>query len=221
MSEAEKPGGTSEGLERTEGLVRHEEPGFGYAVTVPAVFVGVVNTVDPLARHMRGLDHTPPDEESKLSGRWPLGFADPEVVGDVGKGHMEPLRLFEFDVLGRQDPLDEARLTDIRASMRDAMPEALASLGLAGFELVEVRDGRLGSLDALLFEYEWAGPSERGELRDRGLVVWAPTPAAVYLVYHHCPADVWDAWLPELARILESFELAEPKAAETVDRTWE
>jgi len=36
-------------------LVRHEEPGFGYAVTVPADLAAVMNTVDPLARLLRGV----------------------------------------------------------------------------------------------------------------------------------------------------------------------
>jgi hypothetical protein len=31
----------------------------------------------------------------------------------------------------------------------------------------------------------------------------------VYQVYYHCPAEVWDAWLPELEQILASFELIE------------
>ena len=89
------------------------------------------------------------------------------------------------------------------------MPEALASRGMPGFVFREVRDARLGPLDALEFEYEWAGPREAPELTDRALVVWAPTPTAVYQVYYHCPAEVWDAWLPELEQILASFELIE------------
>jgi hypothetical protein len=192
---------------RPEGLRRHEEPVYGYAVTVPAVFVALLNTVDPLARLLRRLDDKEPDEESKLTGSWPVGFADPEVVDDIGEGHHEPLRLLEFDVLTRPDPMSDADIAAMRTVVRDALPEALASRGLAGFGLLAIRDARLGPLDALVFEYEWSGPRDAPELTDRALVVWAPTPTAVYQVYYHCPAEVWDAWLPELESILASFEL--------------
>lgn len=193
---------------------RHEEPAFGYAVEVPAVFVALMNTVDPLARMLRGLDALELDEESKLTGSWPLGFADPEVVGDLGGDHTEPLRLLEFDVLESAEPVDEARIEEMREQMRHAVPEALAAAGLPRFDFKLVHDVRLGGIDALAFEYEWAGPSENKKLRDRGLVVWAPTPTAIFQVYYHCPAQVWDAWLPEFEAILASFELIERREAE-------
>jgi hypothetical protein len=194
---------------RPEGLRRHEEPGFGYAITVPSAFVALMNTVDPLARLMRQLDDMDLEEESKLTGSWPVGFADAEVVDDIGEGHHEPLRLLEFDVLTRPDPLSDSDIATMRGAVRDMMPEALASRGMPGFGFIEVRDAKLGPLDALAFEYEWAGPREAPEFTDRALVVWAPTPTAVYQVYYHCPAEVWDAWLPELEQILASFELIE------------
>lgn len=193
---------------------RHEEPTYGYAVEVPAVFVALMNTVDPLARVLRGVDALELDEESRLTGSWPLGFADPEVVGDLGGDHTEPLRLLEFDVLERADPIGEARIEQMREQMRRAMPAALASAGLPRFDFKLVHDVRLGSIDALAFEYEWAGPSENRKLRDRGLVVWAPTPTAIFQVYYHCPSQVWDAWLPELEAILASFELIERREPE-------
>lgn len=194
---------------RPEGMRRHEEPTFGYAIEVPAVFVALMNTVDPLARSLRGVDLMELDEESKLTGSWPLGFADPEVVGDLGGDHSEPLRLLEFDVLEREDPLSEGDLELMRAQMRDAMPEALAAAGLPRFDYKVTHEVRLGDIDALAFEYEWAGPSENKKLRDRGLVIWAPTPTTVYQVYYHCPSQVWDAWLPELETVLASFERIE------------
>ena len=197
---------------RAQGLRRHEEPVYGYAVTVPAVFVALLNTVDPLARLLRQLDDKQPDEESKLAGSWPVGFADPEVVGDVGAGHMEPLRLLEFDVLIRADPLNAEDLAAMREGVRDALPEALASRGLAGFDLIDVREGKLGPLDALAFEYSWDGPRESAERGDRALVVWAPTPTTVYQAYYHCPSEAWDRWLPELDQILASFELIERRS---------
>lgn len=200
---------------RPEGLRRHEEPVYGYAITVPAVFVALMNTVDPLARLMRQLDDKELDEESRLTGSWPVGFADPEVVGPVGDDHQEPLRLLEFDVLTRPDALSDAQLASMRDVVRDTLPEALASRGLAGFDLLEVRGAKLGPLEALAFEYEWAGPSDSDELRDRALVVWAPTATAVYQVYYHCPDVVWEAWLPELEAILASFELIERREPES------
>ena len=204
-----------DGAGRPEGLRRHEEPMYGYAITVPSAFVALLNTVDPLARLMRQLDGKDLDEESKLTGSWPVGFADAEVVDDIGEGHHEPLRLLEFDVLTRPDPLSDAEIAAMRDAVRDGMPEALASRGMPGFVFREVRDARLGPLAALAFEYEWAGPREAPELADRAFVIWAPTPTAVYQVYYHCPAEVWDAWLPELEQILASFELIErrPEAA--------
>ena len=201
-----------QGRSGAEGLRRHEEPVYGYAVTVPAVFVALLNTVDPLARLLRRLDDKQPDEESKLTGSWPVGFADPEVVGDVGAGHMEPLRLLEFDVLTRPDPLGDEALAAMREGVRDALPEALASRGLAGFGLIGTREVKLGPLDALAFEYSWEGPRESAELGDHALVVWAPTPTTVYQVYYHCPSESWDRWLPELEQILASFELIERRS---------
>jgi hypothetical protein len=204
---AQKNGGG--GVARPDGLRRHEEPGFGYAVTVPSAFVALLNTVDPLARLMRQLDGKDLEEESKLTGSWPVGFADAEVVDDIGEGHHEPLRLLEFDVLTRPEAMSDADIAAMREAVRGALPEALAARGLHGFDFREVREARLGPLDALAFEYEWAGPREAPELTDRALVIWAPTPTAVFQVYYHCPAEVWDAWLPEFDQILASFELVD------------
>jgi hypothetical protein len=203
---------------RPQGMRRHEEPAFGYAVEVPAVFVALMNTVDPLARALRRLDDKELDEESKLSGSWPVGFADPEVVGDIGDDHAEPLRLLEFDVLTRPDPLSEADIVVMREAVREVMPAELARRGLAGFELLDRRETMLGALDALAFDYAWDGPRADAALRDRALVVWAPTPTAVYQVYYHCPAEAWDGWLPELERILASFELIERREPEPCPR---
>jgi hypothetical protein len=171
-----------------------------------------------MARMLRGVDRLELEEESKLTGSWPVGFADPEVVGDLGGDHSEPPRLLEFDVLGRDDPVGEAQIEQMRQQMRDALPEALAAAGLPRFDFKLVRDVRLGGIDALAFEYEWAGPSDNKKLRDRGLVVWAPTPTAIYQVYYHCPSQVWDNWLPELERILASFELIERRGPEARPR---
>ena len=134
---------------------------------MPAAFVALLNTVDPLARLLRQLDDKQPDEESRLAGSWPVGFADPEVVDDVGAGHMEPLRLLEFDVLTRPDPLSDADVAAMRERVRDALPEALASRGLAGFDLLDTREVKLGPLDALAFEYVWEGPGRAGARRPR------------------------------------------------------
>jgi hypothetical protein len=199
---------------RPQGMRRHEEPVYGYAIEVPAVFVALMNTVDPLARMLRQLDDKGFDEESKLTGSWPVGFADPEVVGDVGDDHSEPLRLLEFDVLSRPDAVSEGDIAAMREAVLEVMPAELARLGLAGFELLDRRETRLGPLDALAFEYVWDGPRDDARLQDRALVVWAPTPTAVYQVYYHCPAEVWDGWLPELERILASFDLLERREPE-------
>ena len=210
MDEAQSDTGRGD-REASGGMRRHEEPTYGYAVEVPAVFVALMNTVDPLARTLRGLEGMELDEESKLTGSWPVGFADPEVVGDLGGDHSEPLRMIEFDVLEREDPISEAQLEHMRDQMRDVMPDALASAGLPRFDYKVTHEVQLGDIDALGFEYEWAGPSENKKQRDRGLVIWAPTPTAIYQVYYHCPSRVWDNWLPELEKILASFELIEKR----------
>ena len=85
---------------------------------------------------------------------------------------------------------------------------------MPGYELLAVRDAKLGPLEALAFEYVWAGPREEPELFDRAMVVWAATPTTVYQVYYHCPEEVWDPWLPELEQILASFELIERREPE-------
>ncbi|HTX69122.1 MAG TPA: hypothetical protein VMH50_08240 [Thermoleophilia bacterium] len=223
--EQHSEGGDAEGRD----LVRHEEPGFGYAVTVPADLAALMNTVDPLARLLRGVHDKDPDEESRLTGSWPVGFADPRVVGDIGGSHLEPLRLLEFDVLQRPDPLGPGDLAALQQTVVAALPREIESLRLPGFEFLGAREARLGRLDALAFEYEWDGPGAAGPgapgpgggdggdeprgtpERDRGLVVWAPSPTTVYHVYYHCPASVWDRWWPELMQILASFELIPPR----------
>jgi hypothetical protein len=194
-------------------LRRHEERAFGYAVVVPSEFVVLMNTVDPLSRLLRGVHDKLPDEETALTGSWPVGFADPQVVGDIGGGHTEPLRLLEFDVLERSDPLSAGDLAVLRQSVADALPREIDSLGLPGFQFLGARELKLGSIDALGFEYEWDGPSEAADEPDRGLVVWAPTPTTVYHVYYHCPASAWGTWWPELERILASFELTARRQA--------
>jgi hypothetical protein len=194
-------------------LRRHEERAFGYSVAVPSEFVVLMNTVDPLSRLLRGVHDKLPDEETALTGSWPVGFADPQVVGDIGSGHTEPLRLLEFDVLERSDSLSADDLAALRQSVAGALPREIDALGLPGFASLGMSELKLGPIDALGFEYEWDGPSDDRDLRDRGLVVWAPTPKTVFHVYYHCPPVDWPAWWPELQRILATFELTEHSSA--------
>ena len=179
-------------------LRRHEERAFGYAIDVPVDFVVLMNTVDPLSRLLRGIQDKQPHEETALTGSWPVGFADPQVVGDIGGGHTEPLRLLEFDVLERSDALSAGDLAVLQQSVVGALPREIDSLGLPGFEFLGARELKLGPIDALGFEYEWDGPNEAADEPDRGLVVWAPTPTTVYHVCYHCPASAWGTWWPEL-----------------------
>ena len=41
---------------------------------------------------------------------------------------------------------------------------------------------------------------------DRGLIVWGLTAIQVFQLYYHCPAEEWDARLPEFEQILDTFE---------------
>jgi len=212
---AEQRGGSGDqGLRRSSrDLRRHEERAFGYAVSVPSEFVVLMNTVDPLSRLLRGVHDKLPDEETALTGSWPVGFADPQVVGDIGGGHTEPLRLLEFDVLERSDALSAGDIAELQQSVVGALPREIDSLGLPGFRFLGARELKLGPIDALGFEYEWDGPNAVADEPDRGLVVWAPTPTTVYQVYYHCPASAWETWWPELLGILGSFELTERRLA--------
>jgi hypothetical protein len=200
-----------------QGMRRHEETDFGFAIEVPRRFIRLTNTVDPIAQMMRGgaaqsrrEGQAPGGEEEKPGGEeqaWPTGFCDPEVLGDIGDGRLQPLRLLEIDTLGRSEPLTDDEAAAFWFEAREVLPQALASTELPGYRLLDVRDATLGPLDALAFEWRWDGlrPGDQGG--DRALLVWGLHLRRVVQVYYHCCSDQWEARMPELRGILGSLEL--------------
>ena len=194
--------------EPPEGFRRHVEERFGFAVTVPRRFQLLANTVDPIARMMRGPGGELPQEEADQRRNWPEGFWDREVLGELEDGRVQPFRLLEFDAVGgRREPLNDAAASDMWFQARQLCPETLESVGLPGFTLLNVLDTSLGELDALAFEYHWDGLLAGEDGGDHGLLVWASTPMTVFHVYHHCVETEWAARKPELDAILASFEV--------------
>jgi hypothetical protein len=192
------------GTGSSHGMRRHEEAGYGFAIDVPRRFVGIRNTSDPVAQMMRGgAERAGRDGGGSL---WPLGFCDPQVLGDIGGGRLQPLRLLEFDVRIREESLTEDEAAAFWFAARGALPSALASVGLAGYRLLDVRDSMLGPLDALAFEWRWHGLAAGDGGGDRALLVWALHATRAFHVYYHCCDDQWAARAPELRSILGSFE---------------
>ena len=124
---------------------------------------------------------------------------------------MQPLRLIEYEALrGREEPLSDAESEQLRAEMREYLPETLASARMPGYEFLGMRETALGPLPALAFEYRWAGVRPGFYGGDRARIVWALGPTAMFHVYHHCSGEVWGSHRSELDAILASFEPFEP-----------
>jgi hypothetical protein len=199
------------GAPERSGMRRHEESRFGFALEVPRRFIGLANSVDPIARALRHVDEgsggDAAERERAARGAWPRGYCDPGVLGDVGGGRLESLRLLEIDVLRGAEPMATDEAAAFRAETRAFLPMQLEMCGLPGYRFAGVRDAELGPLDALAFDYRWDGASPGTHGDDHGLLLWALASTAVFHVYHHCPADLWDEYLPELQLILGSFRV--------------
>jgi hypothetical protein len=191
-----------------EDFQEYADARFGFRVQMPRRFEILPATMDPLARMIRGLDEMPEEEQAKLQPRLPIGFWDPEVVGQLEDGQRQPLRLIEYDALGGGDEAigDEkaARMWD---EIKEFLPQNLAGAKMPGFKFLETRETKLGSLRALSFDYTWDGPRPGHFGGDHVRVVWALSPTTMFHVYHHCSGDEWEAREPELQAILATFEL--------------
>jgi hypothetical protein len=184
---------------------------FAFRVWMPKRFGILPDTIDPLARMIRGLDEMPEEERAKLQPRLPIGFWDPDVVGESEDGAKQPLRVFEYEALhGREEPLSDEQAEEMWQEIREFMPETLASAQMPGYEFLGTRETALGPLPALAFEYRWQGVRPGFYGGDHARIVWAPSPTAMFHVYHHCSGEVWGARRSELDAILASFELLEP-----------
>jgi len=183
---------------------------FGFSVAMPRRFEILPETIDPLARMMRGLNELSDEEAAKLQPRLPIGFFDPEVLGELEDGAMQPLRLLEYDALkGRDEPLTDEQAAQMWTEIQEFMPQTLASAQMPGFEFIETRETTLGPFAALAFEYRWDGVRPGFFGGDHACVVWALGPMTMYHVYHHCSGEEWEARRPELDTILASFRLLE------------
>jgi hypothetical protein len=203
-----------------EGFQEYSDSRFGFRVHMPKRFEILPETIDPLARMVRGLNDLTEEEAAKLQPRLPIGFFDPDVLGELEDGSMQPLRLIEYEALsGREESLSDDEIEQMQAEMREYLPETLASAQMPGYEFLGVRETALGPLPALAFEYRWDGVRPGFFGGDHARVVWALGPTAMFHVYHHCSGEVWGARRPELDTILASFALMEPgEVAEEVAR---
>ena len=194
-----------------QGVRRHEEPRFGFALEVPRRFVRLGSTADPIARMMRHLDGAAVrgclEREAQARGAWPQGFCDPETLADVGEGRLQPLRLLEIDAYVRDEPVTDVEAPALWFGVREYIPEELEACCLPGYRLLDVREAALGSLDGLAFDYRWDGLRPGDDAGDRAQLRWALAPMTLFHVYYHCPASEWDVYLPEYEFILASFEL--------------
>jgi hypothetical protein len=189
-----------------EGFRRFEETMFGYSLAVPDRFEPLGMTFDPVARSMRALDDVAPEQEAERLTKLPQGFWDPEVAGEGDDGRPRPLRTLELDCFLSERPLRQDKAAQMWFRMRRILPETLAEMSLPGYALVDQYDTALGPVAALGFEFRWDGMKAHSAGGDRGLIVWGLTALQVFQLYYHCPAEEWDARLPEFAQILTTFE---------------
>jgi hypothetical protein len=213
---AQDPGVTP--VQPPEGYHVYADSRYGFSVAVPKRFEILEQTMDPLARTMRELHDLPEEEEAERQRDWPIGFWDPEVLGELEDGTGTPLRLFEFDAIrGRDEPLGDEQAETMRMDIRRFMPETLESGELPGYELLEIREVMLGEMPALAFEYSWDGVRPGAFGGDHACIVWALGPMTIYHVYHHCAGEEWETRRPELDAILASFEVLEAGTTETAE----
>jgi hypothetical protein len=191
-----------------EDFQEYSDARFGFKVQMPKRFKILPATMDPLARMIRGLDEMPEEEQAKVQPRMPVGFWDPEVIGQLDDGQMQPLRLFEYDALrGGDEAIDEAQALRMWDEIQEFLPQNLAGAKMPGFKYLETRETKLGALRALAFDFTWDGPRPGHYGGDRVRVVWAMSYTTMFHVYHHCSGDEWEARLPELEAVLATFEL--------------
>jgi hypothetical protein len=188
-----------------QGVKRHAEPTFSFAIDVPRRFIGLPGTVDPVAQLLRGGAMMPADKVEGVT--WPAGLCDPEVLGPLDDGALQPLRTLEIDTLRRDEPLTDDEAASFWFEARQVLPTVLASAGLPGYRLLDVCDTTLGPLDGLAFEWRWDGMTTDDVGGDRALLIWAFQPERVFHVCYHCPGDQWERRLPEFRAIVDSFEV--------------
>jgi hypothetical protein len=198
-----------------ENFQEYSDSRFGFSVWMPRRFEILKQTIDPLARTLRGLNEMSEEEQEKMQPRLPIGFWDPAVIGELTEGNIQPLRLFEYEAIrGREEPVEEAEIAKMRSDIQGFMPETLASAKMPGYEFLGIGEAMLGPLSAVTFEYRWDGLKPGSFGGDHGFILWAMAPLTMFHVYHHCSGDQWEPRKPELDAILASFQVLEPAAVE-------
>lgn len=194
-----------------ENFQEYSDSRFGFSVWMPRRFEILKQTIDPLARTLRGLNEMSEEEQEKMQPRLPIGFWDPAVIGELSEGDIQPLRLFEYEAIrGREEPVEEAEIAKMRSDIQGFMPETLASARMPGYEFLGIGEATLGPLPAVTFEYRWDGLKKGHFGGDHGFILWAMAPLTMFHVYHHCSGDQWEPRKPELDAILASFQVLEP-----------
>jgi hypothetical protein len=198
-----------------EDFQEYSDARFGFKVQMPTRFEIIPTTVDPLSRMIRGLDNLPEEEQRKVQQQLPVGFWDPELIGELESGKYQPLRLIEYDALrDSTGTISEDRARGMREEVVDFMPKTLESARMPGYKYLGTSETKLGELQALAFDYRWDGPRPKMYGGDRVRIVWAVGDAVMFHVYYHCSTKEWDRWLPEFETILASFTLMKPEEME-------
>jgi hypothetical protein len=197
----------------------HVESAYSYAIMLPRRFHLLGDTFDRVARAQRrygnGYDAWEGLREEPTS---PQGFCDSELFDERPDGSLLPSRLLEFDLVNmRVDSLPPDARRQIWFESRSACPETLCDHYLPSYRLLDIRELRVGDVDALGFEYHWDGfcPGRNGG--DHGLFVPVCAGRFLYYIYHHCPENQWAARKPELDQILGSFRVVAGPDSEIVE----
>ena len=185
---------------------------FGFSIHLPKRFESISTTFDPLARLIRGLDRLPEEERKTMQQSLPVGFWDPELIGESESGQDQPLRVIEYDVLNaRGNPIPEEQAKQMWDEVVDFMPKTLKGANPPGYEYLETTETRLGPLPALAFDYRWDGPRPGHYGGDHVRIVWALSETTIFHLYYHCSGEEWEARLPEFEAVLASFAVLEPE----------
>lgn len=198
-----------------EDFQEYSDARFGFKVQMPKRFEIIPTTVDPLARLIRGLDDLSEEEQKKLQQQLPVGFWDPELIGELESGQYQPLRLIEYDALrGGEEPVSEEQAKKMWDEVQEFMPKTLEGAHMPGYKYLGTSETSLGELPALAFEYRWDGPRPKMYGGDHVRILWAVNDRTMFHVYYHCSTQEWDKRLPEFERIVASFAVLRPEEME-------
>jgi hypothetical protein len=198
----------------TQEFQEYSDARFGFKVQMPKRFEIIPTTVDPLARLIRGLDDLSEDEQREMQQNLPVGFWDPELIGELESGQYQPLRLVEYEALRGEDPIPPEQAKKMWDEVIEFMPQTIESAGMPGYKYLGTGETKLGELPALTFDYRWDGPRPKMYGGDHVRIVWAVSDSAMFHVYYHCSTEEWDKRLPEFEEIIATFAVLQPEEME-------